>query len=78
MVKQQARVRNLKLKILAKKVLLFIRQKGIFECQYCGITVHSSKIVLAERHVETKRHFQEQKYHFEKLQRLKDRTEIRR
>ena len=53
MVKHKARERELKLKSLARQGLKYFKPQGIFECEYCGLFIHSSKTALALRHVQT-------------------------
>ena len=60
MVKHKARERELKLKSLARQGLKYFKPQGIFECEYCGVFINSSKTALAQRHVQTKGHFNKQ------------------
>ena len=50
---------------------MYFKKSGTFKCEYCGVFVSSSKIVHAQRHVQTKGHFNKQQYYFLKQLTLK-------
>ena len=56
MVKKKERVRARALSLLERHGVRYIPQEAAFHCRHCDVSISSTKLAHAKRHLTTKQH----------------------